>query len=67
MPRLKPALNVTSTSMTVLAILAIIGFLFVARAVFIPITIAVLGSYTLTPVVDWLKRRVGLISARGSG
>jgi predicted PurR-regulated permease PerM len=46
--------------MTVLAILAIIGFLFIARAVFIPITIAVLGSYTLTPVVDWLKRRVGL-------
>ena len=55
-PVLHTSINVRSTSLAVLALLAVIGFLFVARAVFIPIAIAVLASYALTPVVDWLKR-----------
>jgi predicted PurR-regulated permease PerM len=55
-----PPIDVRSTSMAILALLAIIGFLFVARAVFIPITIAVFASYALTPVVDWLREHLHL-------
>ena len=66
-PVLQTSINVRSTSLAVLALLAVIGFLFVARAVFIPITIAVLASYALTPVVDWLKRVARLPKALGAG
>ena len=41
--------------------------MYFARAVFIPITIAVLASYALTPVVDWLKKRARLPKAVGAG
>src|SRR5512141_2333663 len=60
-------INVRSTSLAVLALLAVVGFLLLARAVFIPITIAVLASYALTPIVDWLKRRAKLPKAVGAG
>lgn len=60
-------INVRSTSLAVLALLAVIGFLFIARAVFIPITIAVLASYALTPIVDWLKQTARLPKALGAG
>ena len=60
-------LHVHSKWLAVLAVLAIIGFLFLARAVFIPITIAVLASYALTPVINWLKRRARLPKAAGAG
>jgi len=43
------------------------GLLLVARAVFIPITVAVLASYALTPIVDWLKDSVKLPKAVGAG
>lgn len=66
-PVLHASINVRSTSLAVLALLAVIGFLFVARAVFIPITIAVLASYALTPIVDWLKRKARLPKALGAG
>ena len=64
---LQSPINIRSTSLAVLALLAVIGFLFLARAVFIPITIAVLASYALTPVVDWLKRRARLPKVLGAG
>jgi predicted PurR-regulated permease PerM len=64
---LHTSINVRSTSLAVLALLAVVGFLFVARAVFIPITIAVIASYALTPVVDWLKRTARLPKALGAG
>ena len=48
---LQSPMNIRSTSLAVLALLAVIGFLFLARAVFIPITIAVLASYALAPLV----------------
>ena len=54
------SITVRSAALAVLAVLAVVGFLYLARAVFIPITIAVLASYALTPVVDWLKRRARL-------
>ena len=66
-PVIHAPINVRSTSLAVLAFLAIVGFLFVARAVFIPITIAVLASYALTPIVDWLKRTARLPKALGAG
>ena len=66
-PVLQTPINVRSTSLAVLALIAVIGLLFFARAVFIPITIAVLASYALTPVVDWLERRARLPKAVGAG
>jgi predicted PurR-regulated permease PerM len=46
---LQTTINVRSTSLAVLALIAVIGLLYSARAVFIPIAIAVLASYALTP------------------
>ena len=66
-PVLQAPINVRSTSLAVLAFIAVIGLLYFARAVFIPITIAVLASYALTPVVDWLKKRARLPNAVGAG
>jgi predicted PurR-regulated permease PerM len=63
---LQTPINIRSTSLAVLALLAIIGFLFVARAVVIPIAIAILASYALTPIVDWLKRNARLPKALGA-
>ena len=63
---LQTTINIRSTSLAVLALIAVIGLLYWARAVFIPITIAVLASYTLTPVVDWLKDRARLPKAIGA-
>jgi predicted PurR-regulated permease PerM len=65
-PVLQTSINVRSTSLAVLALIAVIGLLFFARAVFIPVTIAVLASYALTPVVDWLKKRARLPKAVGA-
>ena len=66
-PVLQTPITVRSTSLAVLALIAVIGLLYLARAVFIPITIAVLASYALTPVVDWLKKRARLPKALGAG
>src|SRR5689334_22804800 len=64
---LQAPINVRSTSLAVLALIAVIGLLYWARAVFIPIAIAVLASYALTPVVDWLKKKARLPKAVGAG
>jgi predicted PurR-regulated permease PerM len=66
-PVLQAPIDVRSTALAVLALLAVIGFLFLARAVFIPITVAVLSSYALTPVLDWLKRSGKLPKPVGAG
>lgn len=63
---LRTPIDVRSTSLAVLAFLAVIGFLYLAQAVFIPITVAVLMSYALTPVVDWLRRRARLPKVAGA-
>lgn len=39
----------------VLAVLALIAALYLARAFFVPLLIGILGSYMLRPVVDWLR------------
>jgi predicted PurR-regulated permease PerM len=66
-PVLQTSINVRSTSLAVLALIAVIGLLFFARAVFIPITVAVVASYALTPVVDWLEKKARLPKAVGAG
>lgn len=59
-------IDVRSTSLAVLAAIALIVFLRWAQEVLIPITFSVLLSYALTPVVDWLKKSVGLHKAVGA-
>lgn len=59
-------IDVRSTSLAVLAFIALIVFLRWAQDVLIPITFAVLFSYALTPVVDWLKRNAKLHKAIGA-
>ena len=59
-------IDVRSTSIALLAFIALIVFLHWAQAVLIPITFAVLLSYALTPVVDWLERRARLHKAIGA-
>ncbi|OIQ91872.1 hypothetical protein GALL_262430 [mine drainage metagenome] len=39
----------------VLAIIAFVAALYLARAFFVPLLIGILASYTLNPVVGWLK------------
>ena len=59
-------IDVRSTSLAVLAAIALIVFMRWAQEVLIPITFSVMLSYALTPVVDWLKRNVGLHKAVGA-
>ena len=56
MRRLLGPLDVRSTSLATLAILGSIWFLGEAKAVFIPITLAVLTACALAPIVNWLRR-----------
>ena len=54
------------TSLGVLAVIAVIVFLHWAQAVLIPITLAILLSYALTPVVRWLEKAARLPKAIGA-
>ena len=42
-------------ALSVLATIAMIAALYLARAFFVPLLIGILASYTLRPVVDWLQ------------
>ncbi|MBS1219925.1 MAG: hypothetical protein H6R21_3058, partial [Proteobacteria bacterium] len=44
-----------SLALTVLAAIALVAALYLARAFFVPLLIGILGSYALRPVVDWLE------------
>jgi predicted PurR-regulated permease PerM len=57
---------VRSNAIVVLAFIAVVVFLQWAQAVVIPITFSVFMSYTLTPIVNWLKRRAKLPKAVGA-
>ena len=39
-----------------LAVIAIVAALYLARAFFVPLLIGILASYALSPVVEWMKR-----------
>ena len=40
-----------------LAVIAIVAALYLARAFFVPLLIGILASYALSPMVEWMKRR----------
>lgn len=40
-----------------LAVIAIVAALYLARAFFVPLLIGILASYALSPVVEWMSRR----------
>jgi len=42
-------------AVSVLAVIAFVAALYLARAFFVPLLIGILASYTLHPMVDWLK------------
>ena len=65
-PLLTRTPSVRITSLGVLALIAVIVFLHWAQAVLIPITLAIMLSYALTPVVGWLKKRARLPKAAGA-
>jgi predicted PurR-regulated permease PerM len=44
-----------STAVGVLAVIAVIAALYLARAFVVPLLIGILATYTLHPLVDWLK------------
>ena len=39
----------------ILAVIAVVAALYLARAFFVPLLIGILSSYALRPFVDWLK------------
>jgi predicted PurR-regulated permease PerM len=60
------AIKFGSRSLSILTVLAIIVFLRWAHEVLIPITLAILLSYALTPVVRWLRKTAKLHVAVGA-
>lgn len=46
-----------SLALTVLATIALVAALYLARSFFVPLLIGILASYALRPVVDWLQVR----------
>ncbi len=44
-----------NVSLGVLAVIAFVAALYLARAFFVPLLIGILASYTLSPLVEWLK------------
>ncbi len=44
-----------SLTLTVLAVIALVAALYLARAFFVPLLIGILASYALRPLVDWLE------------
>jgi hypothetical protein len=42
-------------SLGIVAVIAFVAALYLARAFFVPLLIGILVSYTLSPVVEWLK------------
>ncbi|HET7731045.1 MAG TPA: AI-2E family transporter [Usitatibacter sp.] len=51
--RLKPV----ALGIAILAVIAVVAALYLARAFFVPLLLGILGSYALAPVVDWLAAR----------
>jgi len=45
----------TKVAVGVLAVIALVAALYLARAFFVPLLIGILASYALSPVVEWLK------------
>ncbi len=52
----KPQITVAAASVAALALLALFYTLFVARALILPVVVAILLSFLLRPAVRWLRR-----------
>ena len=50
-----PYLNI-NVAVGLMAFIAIVAALYLARAFFVPLLIGILASYALSPVVEWLKK-----------
>jgi predicted PurR-regulated permease PerM len=62
-----PAVWIRNKALAALTFMAAVVFLQWAQEVFIPITLAVLLSYALTPIVEWLHKRLRVHKAIGAG
>ncbi len=47
----------SSVSLSLLALIALVAALYLARTFFVPLLIGILTSYTLSPIVEWLAAR----------
>jgi predicted PurR-regulated permease PerM len=47
--------STTNLQLSVLAIIALVAALYLARAFFVPLLVGILASYALRPVVEWLR------------
>lgn len=50
-----PSPGAQAVAVGVLAVIALVGALYLARAFFVPLLIGILASYALSPVVEWLE------------
>ena len=46
-----------TAAVVILTVIALVAALYLARAFFVPLLIGILGSYSLSPVVDWLTAK----------
>lgn len=49
-----PAIALIHKTLLVLVVIAVVAALYLARGFFVPLSIGILASYSLRPVVDWL-------------
>src|SRR3990170_1531589 len=52
-----PGISRLTVAVGILAVIALVAALYLARAFFVPLLIGILASYALSPVVDWLQAR----------
>ena len=50
-----PRISRLTAAVGILAVIALVASLYLARAFFVPLLIGILASYALSPVVEWLK------------
>lgn len=54
-PQAGPRTRRKNLALNILAAIAVVAALYLARSFFIPLLIGILASYALSPLVDWLK------------
>jgi predicted PurR-regulated permease PerM len=61
----EPRATPRGLGIAILAVIAVVAALYLARAFFVPLLLGILGSYALAPLVDWLRAR-GIPRAAGA-
>jgi predicted PurR-regulated permease PerM len=54
-PKFRRRASPIALGVAILTVIAVVAGLYLARAFFVPLLLGILGSYALTPLVDWLK------------